>query len=150
MTKRSTEILSFGNLLRDICQNLSGGNRPAYQNVVFSVSNLFMIILNVALIFISSWSTIQEYIPIDMLMLVKLDTHSALFSTWINLLKFFPLGLEFHEEFMYWEVGMATDPVPTEALLGKISGRPASANICLLENICLSQKWCTISVSKSC
>ena len=33
--------------------------------LLFSSSNLFMIILNVALIFISSWSTIQEYIPRD-------------------------------------------------------------------------------------
>ena len=47
-------------------------------------------------------------------------------STWINLLKLLPLGLEFHEEFMEGKVGMTTDSVPTEALLGKISGRTAS------------------------
>ena len=43
------------------------------------------------------------------------------FYTWINLLKFLPLRLEFHKQFMNWEVRMPTDPVPTETLLGKIS-----------------------------
>ena len=43
------------------------------------------------------------------------------FYTWINLLKFLPLRLEFHEEFMHGEVRVTTDPVPAEALLGKIS-----------------------------
>ena len=56
-------------------------------------------------------------------------------STWINLLKLLPLRLEFHKQFMNGEVRMTTDPVPTEALLGKISWRPASVKEMFILNI---------------
>ena len=56
-------------------------------------------------------------------------------STWMNLPKLLPLRLEFHKQFMNGEVRMTTDPVPTEALLGKISGRPASVKEMFILNI---------------
>ena len=51
-----------------------------------------------------------------------------------------PVGFELHEEFVYWQVGMATDSVPAETLLGEIPRRPTSGNISYFCRMRLSRK----------